>query len=219
MGKSVMKGGRVVAQAPSYSPCGANSDPKQVVGSEKRVWVEKVQRALFLMQNAYHSRLRPAYEVMRSEHTFTFDEFIEFVHRSPLVPKNHERNIAEGLSLGYSGRFTAAAYILSPEIENVIREQLKFMGHDTTVIDNDSKLENEVGLSKLVEKYSDKLSQKFSRDFVFELNAVFCDHAGPNIRNEIAHGLKTDDTFNGIVDFYVWWFSIRLMCMRNCDIV
>ena len=217
MAKSVIKGGRVVAQAPSYSPCGADSDPKQVSESEKRVWVEKVQRASFLMQNAYHSCLRPAYEVMRSEHTFTFDEIVEFVHRSPLAPENHEKNIAEGLYLGYSGRFTAAAYILSPEIENIIREQLKFMGHDTTVIDNDSKLESEVGLSNLLEKYSDKLSQKFSSDFVFELRAIFCDHAGPNMRNEIAHGLKMDDTFNGVVDFYVWWFSVRLMCMRGCD--
>ncbi len=219
MGKSVLKGCRVVAQAASYSPVDANTDSSQAADSAKRVWVEKVQKASYLLQTAYHICLKPAYDVMRSDHVATFDEFLDFLHRSPLAPENHEKNIAEGLLLGYSGRLTAAAYILSPEIENVIREQLKFMGYDTTVIDNDSKLENEVGLSKLLEKYSDELSQKFSSDFVFELKVIFCDHAGPNMRNEIAHGLKTDDTFNGVVDFYVWWFSVRLMCMRSRESV
>lgn len=117
--------------------------------------------------------------------------------------------------IGYSGRFTAAAYMLSPEIENIIREQLKFHGCDATVVDNNSKLESEVGLSRLLEKYTDALSQMFSTDFVFELKAIFCDHAGPNMRNEVAHGLKADDSFNSAFDFYVWYFSIRLMCMRS----
>ena len=216
-GKSILKGERVVAQASSYVSVDEESDPEQVSQVQKRVWVEKVQKADFLLQTLYYRFLKPAYEVIRSEHDFTFEEFFNLVCESPLASENHRANIAEGLHLGYTGRFTAAAYMLSPEIENIIREQLKFDGCDTTVVDNNTKLESEVGLSNLVDKYSDELSQMFSSDLVFELKVVFCDHAGPNIRNEIAHGLKTDESFNGAVDFYVWWFAIRLMCLRSCE--
>src|SRR5574344_607507 len=41
----------------------------------------------------------------------------------------------------------------------------------------------------------------------FLLKAIFSDHRGPNVRNEVAHGLKTDVGFDGSLDMFVWWFA------------
>lgn len=205
MGKSIIKGDKVVASAPAYS---------EDVNTDARMEVEKVQKAIYLLQCAYSMRLRPAYEVICAEHEFTFDDFLCFASESPLVPESHRHIFAEGLLLGWQGHFSASTYVLAPEIENALREQLKFQACDTTVVDSETKLENEVGLSTLVEKYADAIKSAFGTDFLFEVKAVFCSHAGPNVRNEIAHGLKDDGSFNGVMDFYVWWFAVRLLYIR-----
>lgn len=207
MGKSLIKGDRVVASAPTFSSEDSNDE-------DKRVELEKIQKGVYLLQCGCNMRIRPAYDIIRENHKFAYDDFLSFASECPLVPESHRHILAEGLFLGWQGSFSAATYILAPEIENILREQLKFQGCDTTVVDSVTKLENEVGLSTLIEKYADAIKSAFGSDFLFELKVVFCDHAGPNVRNEVAHGLKNDDSFNGIVDFYVWWFAIRLLSMR-----
>ena len=209
MGKSLIKGDRVVASAPAFSYGDSND------GEEARAELEKIQKGLYLLQCGCSMRLHPAYEAIHENREFTYDDFLLFASESPLVPELHRHIIAEGLFLGWQGRFSAATYVLAPEVENIMREQLKFQGCDTTVVDSTTKLENEVGLSTLIEKYADAIKSAFGSDFLFELRVVFCDHAGANVRNEVAHGLKGDDTFNGMADFYVWWFTIRLLCMRG----
>lgn len=209
MGKSLIKGDRVVASAPAFSS-GASND-----GIDARVELEKIQKGVYLLQCGCKTRLSPAYDAILENHEFTYDDFLGFASDSPLVPELHRYILAEGLLLGWQGRFSAATYILAPEIENILREQLKFQGCDTTIVDSVTKLENEVGLSTLIEKYADAIRSAFGSDFLFELKVVFCDHAGANIRNEVAHGLKDDESFNGIVDLYVWWFTIRLLCLRG----
>lgn len=208
MGKSLIKGDRVVASAPAFSSEGGKE-------GDDRAELEKIQKGFFLLQCGCNMRIRPAYDAIRENHEFTYDDFLGFALESPLVPELHRHILAEGLFLGWQGRFGAATYVLAPEVENILREQLKFLGCDTTVVDSVTKLENEVGLSTLIEKYTDAIKSAFGSDLLFELKVVFCDHAGPNVRNEVAHGLKDDETFNGIVDFYVWWFTIRLLCLRG----
>lgn len=208
MGKTILNGDRVVASAPPFS----SGDSE---GDDERTAVEKIQKAAYIVQVAYNSRLHPAYKILHEEHELVFDDFLDFVSKSPLAAEWHHHILSEGLLLGWQGRFSAAAYMLVPEVENALREQLKFQGCDTTVVDSVTKLENEVGLSTLVEKHAEAIKSAFGSDFLFELKAIFCDHAGPNQRNEIAHGLKDDISFNGIIDFYVWWFVIRLLCLRG----
>lgn len=207
-GKSIVAGGRLVSSAP---PSNLQPDSEEY---KARLWVEKVQRAGYLLQVACHACLMPAYHVLRDEHQLDVSAFLSLVNAAPLVPASHKRTYAEALHVGYQGMFAAACYMLAPEIENVVRHVLKTRGAVTTVLDTQSKLYQEIGLSKLVEKCEAELTAAFSSDFVFELKAIFTDHAGPNVRNEVAHGLKTDATFNSTIDFYVWWFALTLVFMR-----
>lgn len=205
--KSIIAHGRVVAHAPSWL-----MDTGEI--KNERLWLETVRRASYLLHVACHATLRPAYRVLRDEHKLTKEDFRRVVSAAPMVAEDHRGLFAEALFLGYEGRFTAAVYMLAPEIENAIRNQLKSDGCDTSVTDTQTKLQKETGLSTLIKNHETRLSGMFSPDFLFELKAVFSDHAGPNVRNEVAHGLKNDEDFNGDIDFYVWWFGLKLAFMR-----
>ncbi len=205
--KSVTPDGRVVAVAPADS-CVDDA------AHEKRLQMEVVRYAAFEVQFQCGAVLKPAYDVIVAEHGLTLKDFTEIVEESPLIPKFHKRIYAEGLYLGFTGDFTAATYILAPEIENCIRAELKARGFITTSYESSPGLQTEVGLSTLIKNHNEGMVVAFSKDFVFLLDAIFANHFGPNIRNEVAHGLKTDVGFNGYMDMFVWWFALRLSYLR-----
>lgn len=207
MGKTVLGGapnGRPVASAPVMS---LDSENKE---GQSRLSLEKISAASHLAQSAVCSQLYPAYKVIKSEHKGTVSEFKSLVDEAPLIPLGHKRVYAEALELGFEGRFTMASYVLAPEIENIVRGVLNQAGIITTSVQNG--FQEEKGLSNLVKEK--QLAQLFDPDFVFELKAIFCNHAGPNVRNVVAHGLKDDSWFDTSYDFYVWWFALRIVFMR-----
>lgn len=208
MGKTVLgPNARPVASAPEMSLDAANKD------GQSRLSLEKISATAELVQYFVVSRLYPAYEVIKAEHKDAWDEIKSLVDEAPLIPHGHIRVYAEALWLGFDGQFTMASYVLAPEIENLIREALNQSGIITTSMQDG--FQEEKGLSRLVKE--EKLVGIFDADFVFELNALFCDHAGPNIRNVVAHGLKDDSWFNTSYDFYVWWFALRMVFMRSAS--
>ena len=207
MGKTVLGGdpnGRPVASAPAMS---LDSESKE---GQSRLSLEKISAAAYLAQSFVCSRLYPAYKVIKSEHKGAVSEFKSLVDGASLIPLEHKRVYAEALELGFEGRFTMASYVLAPEIENIVRGVLNQAGIITTSVQNG--FQEEKGLSNLVKEK--QLAQLFDPDFVFELKAIFCNHAGPNVRNVVAHGLKDDSWFDTSYDFYVWWFALRIVFMR-----
>jgi hypothetical protein len=51
------------------------------------------------------------------------------------------------------------------------------------------------------------------KGLAFELQAVFCDSAGPNLRNALAHGLLDDDDMFSVASVYAWWLTLRLIML------
>jgi len=92
-------------------------------------------------------------------------------------------------------------------MEHLVRVHLKQSGATTTNIDKDG-IQNENGMSTLMEL--PETVQVFGKDLAFELNSLFCDAFGPNLRNELAHGLLDEDGFNTPFAIYAWWLALRL---------
>jgi len=207
VGKTVLGGGSNARPVAAAAAVGVGN-----AETENRFDLEKVSAAVFLAQFAVEAQLYPAYVTIRDENPNVADDaFKSLVDMADLVPKNHKRMYAEALKLGFEGRFQLASYVLAPEVENLVREVLNQAGVITTSIQGG--FQEEKGLSNLVKET--KLVAIFGADFVFELRAIFCDHAGPNVRNVVAHGLKDDAWFDSVFDFYVWWFALRLIFMRK----
>ncbi len=135
-------------------------------------------------------------------------DFVAMASRSPIVPKNRERLFGKALFAGYEKDFVAALHLLVPQIEHMVRWHLKAAGIKTTNLDKDG-IENENGLSALMEL--PEVTQIFGEDLSFELKALVCDAFGPNLRNELAHGLLDDEACHSAYAIYAWWLGLKLV--------
>ena len=51
----------------------------------------------------------------------------------------------------------------------------------------------------------------FGEDTSFEIRALFCEPFGPNLRNNLAHGLLDDGACYSPNTIYAWWFGLKLV--------
>ena len=156
----------------------------------------------------------PALEVVRGEHSFQEADFISLAERSPLVPTGREQLVGKALYWGFRGDFGTALHLLVPQVEYIVREQIKGRGGSTTHIDSND-IETENSLNTLV-KFPE-LKEIFGEDFAFEINALFCEPLGPNLRNEVAHGLVDDRVSQSPQSIYAWWFMLRLVLAPDVE--
>lgn len=192
--------GRVIAKKPAADFGGEDQDSV--------IWPEMVKHYVMELSLVVQGAIWPALDVIRQEHRLRETDFYSFVKRSRVVPPDRIRLMAKALFQGFDGDFVNALHLLIPQIENLVRYHLKQHGEKTTKI-YDNGIENENGLSKLME--NPKVEDIFGKDLVFELKAIFCDPFGPNLRNELAHGLIGYEESQNIYSIYAWWLVFRLV--------
>jgi len=199
----ISRDGRVIAKRPGMGLGDANSDDTQVT-----IWAEMVKHYGMELGLVVQGDIWPALEVLALEHRLQESDFVAIASRSPIVPKGRERLFGKALFAGYEKDFVAALHLLIPQIEHMVRWHLKAAGIKTTNLDKDG-IENENGLSALMEL--PEVTQIFGEDLSFELKALFCDAFGPNLRNEIAHGLLDYEACHSNNAIYAWWFGLKLV--------
>lgn len=159
---------------------------------------------------AVHALILPALRVLNQEHCFKEIDLADLARRSPAVPRGREALWGKALFQGFNHDFATSVHILVPQIEHLVRLHLKTNGVVTTFIDHRAGgIETENGLSTLM-----KLAETesiFGKDLSYEIRALFCELAGPNLRNDIAHGLLDDQQINSVYSVYAWWFGLKLV--------
>lgn len=192
--------GRVIAKRP-----GINFDE---TNNEKTIWPEMVRHYTMELALVVQGEIWPALEVVRKEHRIKEIDFLGIVRKSPIVPLGRELLLAKGLFSGYDNDFTTSLHILIPQLEHLVRYHLKQVGVKTTNLDS-SGIENENGLSTLMEHT--ETIKIFGADLAFELKALFCDPFGPNLRNELAHGLINYEGSVSAYSVYAWWLCLKII--------
>lgn len=157
-----------------------------------------------------------AWRQVSTAHRLHLDDFQILAEGSPIVPSGHEEVFARGLYYGYTGDFGAAVHLLVPAIEALVRLHLANAGTRTSTIGRSGN-EHEVGLSALME--NEEVIGIFGEDVAFELRALLCGPIGPNLRNEIAHGLIGDAVFFSASSVYLWWFTLKLIFMPYWNVL
>ena len=150
----------------------------------------------------------PALEALLLEHRFCVDDFIDLAMQSPFVPAGREILFGRGLFAGCDYDFATAIHLLTPQIEHSIRLILKQEGVSTTHLDQDG-VETEKGLASLI--FESAAEEIFGPDLRFEINTLFCEPTGPNLRNRIAHGLLNDNESQSVYSIYAWWLTLKLV--------
>lgn len=186
------------------------SDDATIYGEKVAIWEGMIQHYQQRVNLLGGIVLPGAWRQLSTDHRLHIGDFQSLAAGSAVVPSTHEGVFARGLHYGYSGDFGAAVHLLVPAIEALVRLHLANAGERTSTISADGN-ENEIGLSALME--NERVVDIFGEDVAFELRALLCGPIGPNLRNEIAHGLIGDAVFSSGVSVYLWWLTLKLVFM------
>lgn len=195
--------GRVIAKRPGLSFSGTSSESDEVT-----IRAEMIRDHGILIAIVVKGDIWPALEILWLEHRLHEDDFVGLASQSPIVPKDRVRLFGKALFAGYDRDFGTALHLLVPQIEHLVRHHLKQAGVKTTSLDLNG-IENEIGLTGLMDL--PEAEKIFGPNLSFEIRALFCDAFGPNLRNELAHGLLDDEACQSIYSVYAWWFGLRLI--------
>ncbi|MDO4231895.1 MAG: DUF4209 domain-containing protein [Lautropia sp.] len=194
--------GRVIARRPAIS-----FSAELTTEDEIAIRAEMVRDYCIFVGIVVQSYIWPALGVLLLEHRLREVDFVVLARSSAIVPKDRAGLFGKALFAGYERDFVTALHVLVPQIEHMVRVHLKQAGADTTNLDKDG-IQNENGMSTLLAL--PEATQVFGEDLVFELTSLFCDPFGPNLRNELAHGLLDEDGCRSVYAIYAWWLALRL---------
>ncbi|ADM99150.1 DUF4209 domain-containing protein [Dickeya dadantii] len=194
--------GRVIAKRPAMGLRKELSEDDEIA-----IRAEMIRDYGILVNIVVQADIWPALEILLLEHRLRESDFIELARFSPFVPKDRVGLFGKALFAGYERDFVTALHLLIPQIEHAVRIHLKQAGAKTTNLDKDG-VENENGMSTLMGL--PEAEQVFGKDLVFEFESLFCNAFGPNLRNELAHGLLDEDGCNSPFAIYAWWLALRI---------
>jgi hypothetical protein len=152
--------------------------------------------------------LMPALGVLQTEHRFALDTLQRLCSDSPTVPAGHVDLWARGLHHGLNGDFPSAIALLVPQLEQLVRLQMRAAGAFTLVVDPDTGVESEKGLGALLGM--PEATAVLGESLAFELRALLVEQEGANLRNHVAHGLLTDGQAWSAYALYAWWLALRV---------
>jgi len=202
-GVTMGRDGRVIAKRLGMSLSDLPSDDDDIV-----IHAEMIKDYEIMVGMTVQGRILPALEILQLEHRLREADFIQLASQSPIIPMGRERLFGMALFAGYDYDFVTALHLLVPQIEHMVRFHLKSSGVKTTTLDSKG-IENENGLSTLMDLPESEII--FGEDLSFEIKALFCDAFGPNLRNELAHGLLDDKACQTIYSIYAWWLGLKLV--------
>lgn len=195
--------GRVIAKRPAMGLGEETSSDDDVA-----IRAEMIRDYGIMVSIIVEGDVWPALEVLLLEHRLCVEDFVALARQSPIVPKDRTELFGRALFAGYDRDFITALHLLIPQIEHMVRVHLKQSGAKTTNLDKDG-IENENGLSTLMDL--SEADVVFGKDMAFEIRALFCDSFGPNLRNELAHGLLDAAACHSSFAIYAWWLGFRLV--------
>ncbi|NLH75311.1 MAG: DUF4209 domain-containing protein [Verrucomicrobia bacterium] len=160
-------------------------------------------------------RIKPALQVINSEHFVRLQDLEFLVRDNPFVPAGREPIFIRGLFAGLSGDFLVASSLLVPQVENSLRHLLyHYAGEARTSKLKDDLTQPERDLNELL--YRDDVKRIIGADLLFDLQSLLVEPGfGANLRNQLAHGLMDVDQFYGDEAVYVWWLIWRICCVPS----
>jgi hypothetical protein len=199
--------GRVIDKSPSN-----RSDATPTGVDEMAIHTEMIRNYSMSIGIFVKTNIWPALEILLLEHRLHEADFIHLASQSPIVPLGRERLFGKALFEGYELDFITALHVVIPQIEHMVRYQLKQVGVKTTTLNQDG-IVTENSLNALMEM--PEATRIFGEDLAFEIKSLFCDTVGPNLRNEFAHGLLDDQACQSLHSVYAWWLCLKIIFISH----
>jgi hypothetical protein len=152
--------------------------------------------------------IEPTRRQILLEHNIRPHDIASIIRFSPFVPEDHLYQMSDGLYYGLVGEFLASAHLLIPQVENSLRSILNRHGVITSTLSPEGTQQN-MNLNRLL--YLRETQEVFGEENVFDMRGLLVEKVGPNLRNEISHGMLGDGHFFlGKEVVYLWWLVLRL---------
>ena len=173
--------------------------PRSTVRGDRRVAFASTQdeideaRAIWLY--GMHLRLSQVcvgrvFEMMRQDGTLTMDSLAGYMSSSPFFNETKLRMILVGIERYFAGDYVSAIHILVPHLEDVLRRIIGELGVATTSF-APGGLTREKPLKEVLD--SPEVMNLLGDRVWFYFKYVLDHQLGENLRNDVAHGLITQE--------------------------
>lgn len=147
---------------------------------------------------------------LNAQHYLTKDVLGALLQHSQFVPDDLLNTFSRGFARFFQGDFVSAIYILTPLLENSLREVLKSAGHDVTIFDDATQTQQDRTISSLFEQMRSELDSIFGVAITSEIERLFLQKPGPHLRHALSHGLLSDGDPFGPDAIYACWLIFHL---------
>lgn len=192
--------GRVVGRRPNRNA----DDPREV---EAAIEADMFDEALRYQHIIVAAQIEPARFQIGLDHRVKEVDLLALLRYSPFVPANREILFAKGLRAGFLGEFIESSHLLTPQIENSIRELLNQRSVITSSLTSEG-VQEDFDLRRLLSLAETR--EMLGDDLTFDLRGLLVERFGSNLRNRLAHGLLDQYEFYSFQAAYLWWTALRL---------
>ena len=187
----------------------ATSDGEQVDNRLK----EQCLRILdFRRHEVVGGYIEPARRTIMTRFPLEVRHFSAIAQMSPFVPPGHEHLFALGFARLFQGDSASAAYLLIPQLENALRHVMLNASRETSKMKSDL-LQEDRSLSGMLGSLRSDLEEIFGLDIVNEIDLLFHQRLGPQLRHAMAHGKMSAGDCYHPTGVYASWLIYRLSCL------
>lgn len=197
--------GRVVAKAPPLAVAEENIEDD---GLRFRLF-RHARMGRDLVVQAF---VNPMRTIIFNEHNPDRLDLLSYIQHSPWIPPGHVESIVRVLIAGFQGDMLIVGHMLPPQMEALVRHVVEINGGDTSMF-NAEGLQPERSLNVLLKM--DEAKRPFGEAGIIELEDIFVDQLGSNLRNEVAHGLMSDQQMFGSDVLYGWWLLLKYCVLSS----
>jgi hypothetical protein len=197
--------GQVVAIAPSLE---AGADNPKQEGLRWRMF----RQARALRSLTVQAMINPARMEIHGTHSPDRQDIASLTQHSPWIPPGHSESVMRTLVAGFEGDMIVAGHLVPPQLEAMVRHVVESQGGTTSKLEPGG-VQPERSLGPLLE--TPEALHAFGEDGVFELQDLFTEQLGTNLRNEVAHGLLDDSGLFGEDVLYAWWLLLRFCVVTS----
>lgn len=157
----------------------------------------------------------PARVTIYKNHRVSRKEIYEILRISPTVPYQYRLTLSEGFERYFNGDWLAAACILVPMLEGILRRSLLWKTYDVNDFKEKQDGQSELAsLSNLIKTRSAELIAVYDDKIIEDIYRLFCAKWGPAIRHRVVHALDSGQFPYTADATYACWLIWRLATFK-----
>lgn len=161
-----------------------------------------------LHYNRVANKILYSIDLLQRRYFLRIEEILVITKDNIFIPKDREVMIASGIREGLKNNYIKSLSILIPQFENSIRYFLEQIGVSVTSTKEDS-VEEVKSLGGLLE--IEELEKILGVNIVKDLQYLFVNQGGKNLRNRLAHGLMSEEEFRSSGGIYAFGIILKII--------